>query len=178
MLRISHISIDHFRSYAHLDSYAILLGRNNSGKSNLLLAVKLLLEGTAREVSLEDFRIVNQTIAPEISIEATVSGVDADMLSLCDGAGHRAKITPRVVDETIRIRRVITREGDKITVNKLTLHDPRTGTFDLPTGIEAALKQFLAEVIFIEAFKDPSDETQYKSSNTLGCLTLRTQIPA
>lgn len=180
MLRISHISIDHFRSYSHLemdlDSYAILLGRNNSGKSNLLLAIKLLLEGTPREVSLEDFRIVNLTIAPEICIEATVTGVDADILSLCDES-HRAKITPRVVDETIRIRRVITREGDKITVAKLTLYDPKTGTFDLPTGIEAALKQFLPEVIFIEAFKDPSDETQYKSSNTLGKILKQVVAP-
>jgi predicted ATP-dependent endonuclease of OLD family len=59
MLSLAKISISGYRSFCSTDiplaDFSILIGRNNSGKSNVLRAIRLLLEGTARDLVANDF---------------------------------------------------------------------------------------------------------------------------
>ena len=58
MLTIKEISITNFRSIQserfELLPLTILVGKNDVGKSNLLEAIRVLFEGTAASVDLED----------------------------------------------------------------------------------------------------------------------------
>lgn len=171
MMRVSSLRVEGFRSLASIEiqlrDYTILIGRNNAGKSNVLLALKLLFEGTARDLADNDFYAHGAQRADQIVLEAELEGV-SEYLPLCDSR-HRTKITNCLVDgDKLRIRRTASRSP--LELGKLELWQPNENTYGLPTGIENALKQLLPEVIFIEAFKDPSEEAQAKSSATLGKL--------
>lgn len=174
-MRVSKLHIQGYRSLADLEiplyNYTILIGRNNSGKSSVLLALKLLFEGTTRDLKESDFCFHDLKRVEQITIEATLEGVGR-YLSLCDER-HRTKIENYVFDDSLRIRRMASYtspDSRKPELGKLELWQPSEQIFDLPTGIESALKQLLPEIIFIEAFKDPSEETQAKGSATLGKL--------
>lgn len=170
-MRVSRLKIQNFRSLADIEiplrDYTILIGRNNSGKSSVLLTLKLLFEGTARDLTENDFYIYQTQHDDPITVEAILEDV-RKYLPLCSEK-HRAKIAECIGDDdTLRIRRVASREP--LEFGKLKLWRPKENAFVLPTGIENALKQLLPEVIFIEAFKDPNAEAQAKSSATLGKL--------
>jgi len=168
-MKIENVRINGYRSLAPVDiplqNLTILIGRNNSGKSNILLAVKLLLEGTQRDISEGDFfdASAGERVG-EISLEASLTGV-SEYLPL-SAEKHRTKIANSIEDDVLRVKRVITRSP--LNVGKLEIWQPEKGEYGLPTGIEAALKQILPEVIFIEAFKDPSEEAVAKGSAVLG----------
>jgi predicted ATP-dependent endonuclease of OLD family len=73
-MRISRVHIEHFRSIRTLDltpsSYCVLIGENNSGKSNILRALNLALGETwptDRSFSEEDFH--NQDTSQDIVIQ-------------------------------------------------------------------------------------------------------------
>ncbi|MDZ7336122.1 MAG: AAA family ATPase [candidate division KSB1 bacterium] len=170
MMKLSSFRVEGFRSLANIEiplyDYTILIGRNNSGKSAVLLALKLLLEGTARDLSDSDFYTHETQKAEQIVLEAVFEGV-GEYLPLCDER-HRTKIANCVIDDRLRIRRLASRSP--LGLGKLELWQPAGNAFGLPTGIENALKQLLPEPIFIEAFKDPNEEAQAKSSATLGKL--------
>ena len=170
MMRLSQLKVQGFRSLADvpipLREFSILIGRNNAGKSNTLSAIKLLLEGTARDLSETDFFRSGDQVAGEIVLEADLEGVEG-YLPLCDER-HRTKIRSCLQNGSLRIRRIATRTPFKLS--KLELWQPSEQRYGLPTGIENALKQILPECIFIEAFKDPTAEAQAKSTATLGKL--------
>lgn len=132
----------------------------------MLLALKLLFEGTARDLADNDFYIHGTQQVDHIVLEAVLEGVN-EYLPLCNER-HRTKIANCVVDDKLRIRR--TASCSPLELGKLELWQPNENIFGLPTGIESALKQLLPELIFIEAFKDPNEEAQAKSSATLGKL--------
>lgn len=168
MMRLTSLKIEGFRSLSSIEiplrDYAILIGRNNSGKSSVLRSIKLLFDGTSRDIRESDFYSRQGQQVDQFTIEATLEGV-GEYLPLCHEK-HRSKIESCVFEDKLRIRRVAKRSP--LTISKLELWQPDTGDFGLPTGIESALKQFLPEAIFIEAFKKPTDEAQAKSSATLG----------
>lgn len=170
MMRLSHLKIEGFRSLASVEipmhDLTILIGRNNAGKSNVLAALQLLLEGTARDLSAEIFHNAGDGQTNEVVIEAQFEGVD-DYLPLCADR-HRPKIAGCLQDGLLRVRRMASLSP--LQLGKLELWQPDKDEFGLPTGIEAALKQFLPEVIYIEAFKDPTTEAQAKGTATLGKL--------
>ena len=164
---ISNLKITGYRSLASIDinlhELLILVGRNNAGKSNILSAINLLLEGTKSDLSKEDFHKVGSDYTDQLSIEAQFTGVTA-YLPLCSEV-HRPKIEACVVNDAIRIRR--TARHDPIDLSKIEIWQPAKGEFGIPTGLDAAFKQFLPEVIFIEAFKDPNTEASSNKSTTI-----------
>jgi len=170
MMRLFSFRVEGFRSLANIEippcDYTILIGRNNSGKSAVLLALKLLFEGTTRDLAEDDFYAQEEQRADQVVLEAILDGV-SEYLPLCNEK-HRTKIANCVVDGRLRIRRMGSRSP--LEFGKLELWQPDKGDFGLPTGIESALKQLLPEVILIEAFKDPTEEAQAKSSATFGKL--------
>ena len=171
MLQLRKLTIKGLRSLREMDfplqNLNILIGRNNAGKSNILLAIKLLLEATARDVTDGEFYKGDMDNANEIELRGEFI-IPPEYLVLCEER-HRPRIQECIVDNLLVVRRVISKnEMGKIEVGKLQLWQPARNEYGLPTGIENALKQFLPEVIFIEAFKDPTQEAQGKSSAVLG----------
>ncbi len=78
-MRIARIHIEHFRSIQKLDfdpgPYCVLIGENNSGKSNILRALNLVLGETwptERSFSEEDFH--NQDTSKDIVIRVVFDG--------------------------------------------------------------------------------------------------------
>lgn len=170
MMKITELRVRGFRSLSdvrlELHSLCILIGRNNAGKSNILRAISLLLEGSTRDISPADFHWSKSTQAGEFEIEAVVAGVQ-QYLPLCADR-HRTKIANCIRDDQLRVRKRAYR--DPLAFEAIHLWDPEREEFTLPTGIDSALKQLLPEVIFIEAFKDPSEEASAKTSATFGKL--------
>lgn len=170
MLTLKSLQIKGFRSLVDVSlpfkNLNILIGKNNAGKSNVLLATKLLLEASARDVAENDFYRNEFEQAERIEFVGDFI-VPLEYLDLCE-AKHKPKIQNCIRDNVLTIRRVITKVDDKLKVSPLELRQPENGEFSTPTGIDAAFKQFLPEVIFIEAFKDPSEESKAKSTAVLG----------
>jgi putative ATP-dependent endonuclease of OLD family len=166
IMHISEIKIVNFRSIAdetfELQPFSVLIGKNNAGKSNIILAISLLLEGTPASISETDFREKSR----DIMFEAKVIHV-SEYLDLFSDKKHRTTIEKCIIDDSIKIRRNATFGGK---LSKLEIWQPENSEFGTPTGIDAALKQFLPEVILIEAFVDPASQTQVKSSTTFGKL--------
>jgi predicted ATP-dependent endonuclease of OLD family len=166
MLTIKEISITNFRSIRserfELLPLTILVGKNDVGKSNLLEAIRVLFEGTATSVDSEDF----YDPAVPLEIVAVLAGVQ-EHLTLCDER-NRPKIDQRIdANGLLTIRRVA---GSPRKLGSIEVRDPSSGEFGTPTGIDAAMKPLLPEVIFIAALADVAQEAKGTQKDTLGQL--------
>ena len=163
---LEELSVRNFRSirdetfvFSHL---AILIGKNNTGKSNVLEATRILLEGTAKDVSIEDFF----DKGCDVEIRGTFSGA-RHYLPLCEQR-HRTKVEARIdPQDRIVVRRTVGANTGKLS--KIEIRDD-SGEFGTPTGIDAGLKSILPEVVPIMPLDDPSDEATAKGTKTLGKL--------
>jgi len=168
MMKIQQLMVKGFRSIKHteipLNDFTIFIGRNNSGKSNVLAALRFLFDGSSKNVSNEDFFSVNNNRYNEIVVQATLENV-TDYLSLCDKQ-NRTKIESCISNDKFTIQRKALREP--FSIGKIEILDTAKNEFGTPTGLDAALKPLLPEIIYIEAFKDPSSETIGKSTTILG----------
>ncbi len=94
-MRISRIQIRNFRNFAHLDlslgRHAVIVGENKIGKSNLIFALRLLLDpnlpDSARQLRLEDFwdglpKPPPRDAAIEISVDLARFEDQADLVAL------------------------------------------------------------------------------------------------
>lgn len=166
MLRLKQIHIKNFRSIREetffLPDLSILIGKNDVGKSNILEALKILFEGTANDVNQENF------YDPSMPIEilAHLEGVSG-YLELCDEK-NRTKIRDRIDEDGLLVIRRIAHAPRNLS--KIEIFDASDGEFNTPTGIDAAFKVLLPEVIFIEALADVSDETRGTQKDALGKL--------
>lgn len=163
IMYISELVVINFRSIEKetffFTPFSILIGKNNAGKSNIIAALRFLLEATNKDISQRDFH----NVSDDIIFEAKIQNVEG-FLDL-SAEPHRVKIKEDVKDGYLKIRRIIKPGPD---VDKLKIFNINKKEYELKTGIENALKQLLPEVIFIEAFQDPSLEAQGKSTATLG----------
>lgn len=164
IMYISELSVINFRSIEKetflFNPYSILIGKNNAGKSNIIDALRLLLEGTKKDFTARDFHNSDEDIIFEAKIENAEHFLDLS------SEPHKGKIKEDIDEEgCLKVRRVI-KSG--LDVDKLRVFDLKKGDYGLKTGIENSLKQLLPEVIFIEAVKNPSIEAQGKPTVTLG----------
>jgi predicted ATPase len=162
MLTIERLIVKNFRSIDELEidllPLAILIGKNNVGKSNVLDAVEMLLDGTPRSVTANEFFDTGKPF----EIRAILSGV-REYLPLCEQK-HRTRIEERVtVENKLTIRRESRGTGE---LEKIQILNPADDSFTTPTGIDAGLRSLLPEVIYIRALADVADETG-KSSGAL-----------
>jgi putative ATP-dependent endonuclease of the OLD family len=166
MLTLNEISVRNFRSIREerfvLQPLTIIVGKNDVGKSNLLEAVRVLFEGSAASVDSEDFYDPGQAI----EIIAVLGGV-REYLELCDEK-NRPKIEQRLAaDGTLTMRRTCVAPKK---LGGIEILDPASGEFGTPTGIDAAIKPILPEVIFIEALADVAEQTKGTQKDALGRL--------
>ncbi|MBI4199406.1 MAG: ATP-dependent endonuclease [Chloroflexi bacterium] len=169
MVQIDQLTLKNYRSVKQetfqLNPLTILIGRNNAGKSNILRALKLLIEGSARDVSQNDFF----DISAPVEIEATVSGIEQILpsLSLVNQTKLGERLTP---DNKLNIRKVATLGAQGVQPGKIQVQQPNTGEYDTPTGIDAVLKAVLPEVIHIDVLDDPVEEAAGKTTKPMGKL--------
>src|SRR5256885_10311489 len=150
MLRLSSLSVTNFRSIRdqtfEFPELAVLVGKNDVGKSNVLRAIDLLIDGGSLEATDA------YDPAEPIVLDGTFDGA-TEYSVLCDPK-NRSKVTDRIDSKgRIRIRRMSEAENK---LGKIEINDPRDNKFGMPTGIDAAIKPLLPEIIFIGALGDVS----------------------
>jgi len=164
MLALSQLTLNNFRSVKEetfrFQSLSVLIGQNNTGKTNVLDAISILLEGTSKDVTREEFFDRNN----DFLIEGKFSGV-REYLDILDQR-HRPRIEERIDDEgSITVRRVGNSAG--LTLSPIQIRNTATGAFDTPTGIDAALRQILPEVVHVKPLADVADEVSSKTTSSL-----------
>jgi len=109
-MRISRIQITNFRNFAaldlHLSENAVIVGENKSGKSNLLYAIRLILDpalpDSARQLRAEDFwdglpRPLTRADKISISIDLTDFESNEDLVALlCEHVVEPEPMTARL----------------------------------------------------------------------------------
>jgi len=163
---LEELTVRNFRSIRdetfRFPSLAILIGKNNTGKTNVLEAARILLEGTSKDVSSADFF----DPSGDIEIRGRFVGVQR-YLPLC-GERHRPKVEQCVDSEDrVVIRRTV--ESGTSTLSGIEIAD-LSGEFGTPTGIDAGLKAILPEVVSIMPLDDPAEEAKAKGGKTLAKL--------
>ena len=165
---LSQIKIENYKSLVdetfELSDYTPLIGYNNAGKSNILTAIKWLLRSGS--LSADAF---NKTTLP-ITMEGVVQGIDANLLLLLT-ANHRNSITPYIVNDELRIRRVQNQPGDPTKNIKLLVFDPSSATPNTPwvanpNGIDNALTVLFPEPIQIGAMENAEEDVSKSKANT------------
>lgn len=112
-MRLSRVVIKNFRNFKNLDvrlgQHAVVLGENKVGKTNLLFALRLILDPTLpdsmRKLRLDDFwdgltRPLAADVAIEVSVELRDFEDNANLLAVL--ADHLIKPDPMVAKITYR----------------------------------------------------------------------------
>jgi len=114
-MRLNRIAIKNFRNFKHLDvqlgEHAVVLGENKVGKTNLLFALRLILDPTLpdsqRRLRLEDFWDgLPRPLKPEdfIAVTIEVTGFDDNENLLAVLADHLVKPDPMIARITYRFQ--------------------------------------------------------------------------
>lgn len=142
---ISSITIKNFKSIKDftflLTEYTPLVGYNNAGKSNILEAIKWLLNKSSL-----DNTFFNNTDMP-IEISGRIEGISEEILSRLPAA-QRSSIAPYIIDEKLDIKRV--QPTPSVPVKNINLEVKKIDEADWtanPNGLDAALKSLFPEPI-------------------------------
>lgn len=165
--KLSQIKVDNYKSLIteifELSDYTPLIGYNNAGKSNILSAIKWLLRKSS--LSAEAF---NQIGSP-VSMEGTIQGIDNNLLQLLT-ANHRNSISPYIVNDELKIKRVQNQPGDTAANIKLFVFDPNAADpvqpwVANPNGIDNALTILFPEPIHIGECRRGCEQVQSRNHN-------------
>ncbi len=168
LLLLPRLIVKNFRSIRDeefiFDDFTILIGRNNTGKTNVLQAVAILLEGTAKSIDESDYWDESKPIV----LECDFHNVDK-YLGLCSDK-NRTKVQNMLkADGILSLRRsfgpTLDNSAKLMTVDSTTGEDKPLGT-----GIDAELKRLLPEVVDIPALADVADETTAASGALRGIV--------
>lgn len=173
MHRLKEITIRNFRSVKSenftLSDYTALIGYNNAGKTNILLACKWLL----RKWSLAESEFHDKE--SPVEVESVVSGISSEILERLPKNQAQATL-PFLVDETLHIKRVQNRPGERAADIRLFVKginpDTQEETWSpAPTGLDTAMNDLFPEPILIGATENiEEDVTKNKTSTTIGRL--------
>lgn len=163
---LKELEIKNFRSCKDttisLKNFTALIGYNNAGKSNIILAIKFLLEGLSAK-NFNYFINANQQDEP-IVVTATLSNVKEDFLSLLE-EDHANKLRPFIINEELKVQRqtfIDHNDKQKIVV---TLFDG-TGWKPIQSGIEQSIIKIFPKFIHIEAMTDAQKDSTKNTSGT------------
>lgn len=167
-VRLIKVSVTNFRSCKStevvLRPYTALVGYNNAGKSNIILAIKWLLEGSL----LNDADMYDPK--KPVLVKGVIEGVTDGVLKLLSDENQK-KIAPFIINETLTFVRKQETEvvkEEKTKVNKiLEVFDGETWKKN-PGGIDGAISNLFPEPIHIPAMSDAvEDATKNKSGTTI-----------
>lgn len=173
---LSSITIKNFKSIKDftflLTEYTPLVGYNNAGKSNILEAIKWLLNKSSL-----DNTFFNNTDMP-IEISGRVEGISEEILSRLPTA-QRNSISPYIIDEKLDIKRV--QPTPSVPVKNINLEVKKIDEADWtanPNGLDAALKSLFPEPIEIGAMENAAEDAgKFKTTTTIGKLIAEIMAP-
>lgn len=164
---VSWMSVSNFKlikkeSFS-FQSYTPIVGYNNAGKSNIIFALKWLLNK-----QVLDSRFFNDIELP-IEVKGHIKGVSEKILGLLN-ENHRKRIENYVNNEIIKIKRIQADPNTKSNQINISIWNPETKEWDInPTGIDSAIKHMFPDVIELEAMTDAAEDiAKQKTSNTIG----------
>ncbi|WP_146740112.1 ATP-dependent nuclease [Moraxella ovis] len=166
---LDEITINNYRSCksfnTKLSPYTALVGYNNAGKSNVLLAIQWLLKKSA--LTKADFFDENQPV----EVIGKISGITEERLDKME-IKQRKSIEPYISNGILKIKRTQHKIDDKATNVNLSVYDENNATWvDNPNGIDNAIKILLPEPIKISAMDNAEeDATKAKDTTTIGKL--------
>lgn len=168
---VKNLKIKNFRSCIETDvyvnPYTALVGYNNAGKSNIILAMKFLLEPS----SIKNFPIETNCYdkSQPFEVECELHNIDDDYLSLIDEV-HVSKVKPFIKDGILKVKKISfldTKDKQKIQVK---LFDGVTWEKN-PAGIENSIIELFPSIIHISAMSDSvEDSTKAKTTTSIGKL--------
>ena len=171
MHRLSKVEITNFKSVdsanIELASYTPIVGYNNAGKTNFLLAIQWLLR---KSVLDEDFYFDR---SQPISVTGEIKGITEELLATLSPAQRRS-IEPYIADETLLIRRTQSVGASRVSDIRLFVRDLAAEEEQWnadPNGVEAAIRLLFPEPIFVEAMSNAADDVgKFAKSSTIGRL--------
>ncbi|HBN1761492.1 ATP-dependent nuclease [Klebsiella pneumoniae] len=169
-VRLTSVSINNFRSCksttAILRPFTALVGYNNAGKSNIILAIKWLLDGST--ISDDDMYDPREPV----SVTGVIDGITEDTLTLLSEENQQ-KIAPFIIHETLTFSRTQEFDTEKGKIKKTIDVYDGTSWKKNPGGIDGAISNLFPEPIHIPAMSDAvEDATKYKTSTTIGKILL------
>ncbi|MFH1952845.1 MAG: AAA family ATPase [Pseudomonadota bacterium] len=122
-MKLAHISVENYKGLREIESnlsdFVCAVGENNAGKSSLLQALLLFVNGT--KLSSAEFYEPDK----EILIKVRLTGVTGETLSTLTDE-HRTKIEPYVDAENLVLaRRYATDGSSKLRIVTLVPRDPK-----------------------------------------------------
>lgn len=166
---LHEITIINFKSvqscHIPLTSFTPIVGYNNSGKSNVINAIKWLLRKSL--LPLSDFNDITQPIV----VEGKITGITPRILSSLTPA-HNTAIQRYVTGGILKLKRTQAPNVTGIAGIRLELFDSTTSTWGPPpTGIENALSALFPEPIHIGAMENAEDDvSKNRTTTTIGKL--------
>lgn len=173
MIAISHLSIVNFRSIPKLTlplaRITPIIGVNNSGKSNILAALKWSIEGAAMPPE------EHNDPEKDCTVEILIQGVSEDALDLLHPL-HKDKLIDFVNHGQLQLRRISQgkkgRTGKKKDDLSVELWHPSDKEWKRnPAGIDNAIRAVFPEIIHIEAMVNAADDvSKAKAGSAIGRL--------
>ena len=171
--KLAELKVENFRSIKSekfdISDYTPLVGYNNAGKTNILEAIKWVLQKST--LKLNDFN------NPEIPVVVTakIDGITDELLANLN-QGHRNRIEPFLDNETIWIRRTQPLPFSTAAQVRLEVFNPQVGEMEEewqpnPAGIDNAIKALFPDPIHIGAMENSEEDvSKFKTSSTIGKL--------
>lgn len=163
---IKELEIENFRSCkstnVSLNNFTALVGYNNAGKSNIVLAIKFLIEGISAK-TFNYYTNANNTEEP-ITVTALLTNLKEELLELLEQE-HANKLRPFINNEELKIQRTsfIDHNGkQKILVKLFDGNEWKVN----PTGIEQSIIKIFPKFIHIEAMSDAQEDSTKNKSGT------------
>lgn len=174
MHRLSQVRIKNYKSCKDisliLSGYAVMVGYNNAGKSNILEAINWFLSPSGLdETCFND-------VKSAIDVEGMIEGVTSELLEKIEEK-HRKRIEQYVNDEKILFKRTQSEPGGTKSLRDLFVRnfdqeEESDKAWDKnPTGIDNAINKLFPEPILIPAMDDANEDiSKYKTTTTIGKL--------
>lgn len=167
---VKNLEVFNFRSCINtkicIDTYTALIGYNNAGKSNIISALKFLIDPS----SVKSFPLsgnINNS-SEEIIVTCELHNINEVSLSILDPT-HATKIRPFITNNILKIRKKSFLDKNKQKF-QIQLFNGNTWE-DNPAGIENSIIELFPSLIHIEAMSDAvEDSTKSKTTTSIGKL--------
>lgn len=165
-MKITRIMIDNFRSIESLDlafsDFNILVGQNNTGKTNFFEAVNWFYTGSSKSGTLENIQYMRDS-SKEVVVTVEFSGAQHGAENMINAA-NKTKIL------------AILAGSDSITITRRSSdHKKRTVEIDgkiakNPAGFDSALNDFLPKFEYIHTRQYFEEFTKYSQKSAVGIM--------
>ena len=155
---ISKITVKNFRSIENVDNldlpqFAVFVGQNNHGKTNLFEAIEWFFSKTG---SMEEICFMRDT-SKEVLVEVEFSGLQKALEFFINEKQQKAVRDIFGFDDKIKIRRISTFDQG----NSRQLYNPKTKVWENTLGRDSTWKQFLPTLEFVSTKKFLDDVAKY-----------------